>query len=204
MPPRVVLARSLGAGAQTSPNSSQVRLPANAHGADCQKLYPLVRAELKYIAPWYGCENWLLRKALLSHCQGSVRLLPQLSRENFAHSCPLDRLTRLGMMFTAMTSATATQKCFFWGHTAGRGAYRRRTGPPESREARRESKVRACGERPIDDRSVGQREGLRTLCHRGGGKRQPCHRTRGETGNSFDGNGIPGLRTERAEYCVRS
>src|SRR4051812_9245953 len=38
IPPRVVLARSLGAGAHTSPNSSHIRLPAKAQGADCQKL----------------------------------------------------------------------------------------------------------------------------------------------------------------------
>src|SRR3954469_16974010 len=38
IPPSVVLARSLGAGAQTSPNSSHIKLPAKAQGADCQKL----------------------------------------------------------------------------------------------------------------------------------------------------------------------
>src|ERR1051325_3982435 len=38
IPPNVVLAKSFGAGAQTSPNSSQKRLPPKAHGADSQKL----------------------------------------------------------------------------------------------------------------------------------------------------------------------
>src|SRR6476660_892107 len=38
IPPSVVLARSLGEGAQTSPNNSHMRLPPKAHGIDCQKL----------------------------------------------------------------------------------------------------------------------------------------------------------------------
>src|SRR5215510_5870514 len=74
IPPRVVLARSFGAGAQTSPNSSHIRLPPKAHGAECQKSYPLARAALKYWLPWKGCANWLLLNLLLSHCQANLRL----------------------------------------------------------------------------------------------------------------------------------
>src|SRR5687767_8828323 len=41
IPPIVVIARSLGDGAHTSPNNSHIRLPPKAQGTDSQKLYPL-------------------------------------------------------------------------------------------------------------------------------------------------------------------
>src|SRR5687767_9273763 len=44
--PSVVLARSLGDGAHTSPNNSHIRLPPKAQGTDSQKLYPLARPAL--------------------------------------------------------------------------------------------------------------------------------------------------------------